>query len=87
MRPARTTPPTPTRAELCACVPVKLGPYGLTVARQAPLSMGFSRQEYWSGLHALLQGIFPAQGMNLHPLCLLHCWVDSSPRSHLRTHI
>ena len=30
-----------------------------TVARQAPLSMGFSRQEYWSGLHALLQGIFP----------------------------
>ena len=24
-------------------------PYGL-VARQAPLSMGFSRQEYWSGL-------------------------------------
>ena len=27
--------------------PVTLG----TVARQAPLSMGFSRQEYWSGLH------------------------------------
>ena len=22
----------------------------MTVARQAPLSMGFSRQEYWSGL-------------------------------------
>ena len=29
-----------------------------TVACQAPLSMGSSRQEYWSG-HALLQGIFP----------------------------
>ena len=27
-----------------------LQPYGLYVARQAPLSMGFSRQEYWSGL-------------------------------------
>ena len=26
----------------------------MDVARQAPLSMGFSRQEYWSGLHALL---------------------------------
>ena len=26
-----------------------------TVARQAPLSMGFSRQEYWSGLPCLLQ--------------------------------
>ena len=24
-----------------------------TVAHQAPLSMGFSRQEYWSGLHLL----------------------------------
>ena len=36
-----------------------------TVACQAPLSMGFSRQEYWSGLHSLLQGIFPTQGSNL----------------------
>ena len=35
-----------------------------TVARQVPLSMGYSRQEYWSGLHALLQGIFPIQGLN-----------------------
>ena len=32
--------------------------------------MGFSRQEYWSGLHGLLQGIFPTQGSNLG---LLHC--------------
>ena len=31
---------------------------------QAPLSMEFSRQEYWSGLHSLLQGFFPAQGSN-----------------------
>ena len=29
------------------------------VARQLPLSMGFSRQEYWSVCHAVLQGIFP----------------------------
>ena len=43
-----------------------------TVACQAPLSMRFSRQEYWSGLHALLQGIFPAQGSNPHLLQLLH---------------
>ena len=40
-----------------------------TVAHQAPLSMGFSRQEYWSGLPFLLQGIFPTQGSNQH---LLH---------------
>ena len=36
-----------------------------TVALQAPLSMGFPRQEYWSGLPIpLLQGIFPTQGLN-----------------------
>ena len=27
-----------------------LQPHGLLIAYQAPLSMGFSRQEYWSGL-------------------------------------
>ena len=27
-------------------------------------SMGFSRPEYWGGGHSLLQGIFPAQGLN-----------------------
>ena len=31
---------------------------------QAPPSMEFSRQEYWSGLPFLLQGIFPTQGSN-----------------------
>ena len=40
-------------------------------ARQAPLSMGFFRQVYWSGLPCLFQGIFPAQGSSLRLLCLL----------------
>ena len=35
-----------------------------TVVRQCPLCMGFSRQEYWMGCRALLQGIFPTQGLN-----------------------
>ena len=35
-----------------------------TVALQPPPSMGFSSQEYWSGLHALLQRIFLTQGSN-----------------------
>ena len=35
-----------------------------------PLSMEFSRQEYWSGCHFLLQGIFPTRGSNTG---LLHC--------------
>ena len=34
-----------------------------TVTHQAPLSMGFSRQEYWSGLHFLLQGNLPNSGI------------------------
>ena len=39
----------------CVCVLshfgyVQLGATLWTVAHQAPLSMGFSRQEYWSGL-------------------------------------
>ena len=37
-----------------------------TVAHQVPLSMEFSRQEYWSGLPFPLQGIFFIQGLNLH---------------------
>ena len=35
-----------------------------TIACQAPLSIGFSRQEYWSRLHSLLQGKFPIQGLS-----------------------
>ena len=52
-----------------------------TVAHQAPLSVGFSRQEYWSGLlaQALLQGIFPTQGLNPYLLFLLHWQGGSLP--------
>ena len=53
--------------------------------------MGFSRQEYWSGLLFLLPGIIPTQGLNPSLLCLLqpgglqfmgihmHWQVDSVP--------
>ena len=41
-----------------------------TVARQAPLSTGFSRQEYWRGLLLPFQRIFLTQGSNPG---LLHC--------------
>ena len=44
-----------------------------TVACQAPLSMGFPRQKYWSGLLFPFPGDLPHQGFNLH---LLHCrWI------------
>ena len=44
-----------------------------TISHQAPLSMGFSRQEYWRGLpccHFLLQEIFPSEGSDLHLFCI-----------------
>ena len=44
-----------------------------TVACQAPLSMGFPRQEYGVGCRALFQGIFLTQGSNPRLLRLLHC--------------
>ena len=48
-----------------------------TVVHQAPLSMGFSRQEYWSGnSHSFLQGIFLTQELNPGLLCcrqILYC--------------
>ena len=41
-----------------------------TVAYQAPLSMEFSRQEYWSGLPFLSPGDLPDPGIKTG---LLHC--------------
>ena len=50
---------------VCMCVQllscVRLFASLWTAARQAPLSMGFSRQEYWSGL------LFPSPGDLANP--------------------
>ena len=47
-----------------------------TVACQVPLSMGFSRQKYWSGLPFPTPGIFLNQGSNP---CLLDSFTAESP--------
>ena len=54
----------------CACVPSCFNPVQLSVtpralARQAPLSMGFSRQEHWSGLPCPPPGHLPNPGIEL----------------------
>ena len=49
-----------------------------SVAHQAPLSMGFSRQEHRSELTHLLQGIFPTR-VQTYVSCLLQWQVGSLP--------
>ena len=49
--------------------PVRLSATPWTVAHQAPLSMGFSRQEYWSGLPCPPPGDLPKPG--IEPACLM----------------
>ena len=50
-----------------------------TVAWQAPLSMGFSRQKYWSGLSRPLPGDLPNPGIEPTSPALQ---VDSLPLTH-----
>ena len=47
----------------CSAVSNSLQPRGLYVAHQAPPSMGFSRQEYWSGLPFPSPGDLPDPGI------------------------
>ena len=56
-----------------------------TVACQTPLSMGFSRQEYWSGMPFPIPVDLPDWGWNLHLLHSLHWQARSSPLSHLES--
>ena len=48
-------------------------------ACQAPLPMGFSRQDYWSGLPCPPPGDFSDPGIKHVSLCLLHWQADSLP--------
>ena len=49
------------RARSFGCVRLFATPW--TVAHQAPLSMGFSRREYWSGLPCPPSGDLPNPGI------------------------
>ena len=64
---------------VCVCVYVSDSATLWTVAHQAPLSMGFSRQEYWSRLLCPPPGDLPNPGMKPVLLCLLHWQVGSLP--------
>ena len=50
------------RSSCAALSRIRLSVTLWTAARQAPLSMGFSRQEHWSGLPCHLPGDLPDPG-------------------------
>ena len=64
MSPSQTTKtevPAMALVQSLSCVWLCATPW--TVAQQAPLSMGFPRQDYWSGLPSLSQGDLPDPGI------------------------
>ena len=56
-----------TQLYLTLCNPMDCNPPGTSVHGDSP------GKNTGVGCHALLQGIFPTLGSNLHFLCLLHC--------------
>ena len=79
-------PPGKPHISVCVCVcvsvlvalsHVRLFATPWTVARQAPLSMGFSRQEYWSG------SPFPSPGIE----ALSPAWQGDSLPCHSRSEL
>ena len=71
-------------ARALSCVQLFAAAY--TVVHQAPLSMEFFRQEYWSGLPFPVPGDLPSPGIELHLSHLLHRQADSLPLCRLGTH-
>ena len=78
------------RASVCVCIPVQsLNCVGLfttprTVARRAPLSMGFSRQEYWSGLPFPTPGALPFSEMKPASPALASGFFPTEPPTRLK---
>ena len=72
-----------TRTCLCTLSRVWLFVTLWPVVHQAPLSMGFSRQEYWRGLPFRTPGDIPNTGIEPEFLHLRHWQADSLPLLHL----
>ena len=67
---------------LCCCLVANMYPTlasSWTVARQAPLSMGFFRQEYWSGLPFPSPGDLPDSGNRTHISCTAGAFFTAEP--------
>lgn len=69
---------------MCVCLLSRLSGFQFFVtlqirANQAPLSIGFSRQEYWSKLLCLPPGDLPKPRIELVSLSILYLQADSLP--------
>ena len=64
-------------AQLLSCARLFAAPW--TVAHQAPLSMEFSRQEYWSGLPFPSPGVLPHSGIEPASLALAGGFFTTEP--------
>ena len=64
---------------VCACLGAQSCPTFWTVAHQAPLSVGFFRQEYWSGLPFLPPEDLPHPGIKPESPVSLALQTDSLP--------
>ena len=71
---------------VCACAElfshVRLSATPWSITRQAPLSVEFSKQEYWSGLPFPIPGDLPDPGIERLLLHLLNLQEESLPLSH-----
>ena len=65
--------------------PVQLSATPWTAAHQAPLSMGFSRQEYWSGVHCLLLRVQQVEFFSPHSTHYFSCGRQAQGSSILKT--
>ena len=66
--------PLKVKVKLLSCVRVSATPW--TVAYQAPLSIGFSRQEYWSGLPFPSPEYLPDPGIEPRSPGSIICYKD-----------
>ena len=79
------TPPDTAFTQPSCCVHAQLLQSCLTLCNpmdctcQAPLSMAFSRQEYWSELPCLPSGDLSNPGIEPASLALLHRWILPEP--------
>ena len=70
-----------THAQSLSCVQLFANPW--TVACQAPLSVKYFKQEYWSGLPFSTPGDLSDPGMEPASLCIMNWQADSLPLYHL----